>query len=450
MNSRLRAVTASVLLVALFTPPVVFSSSGDKRQTVRTTAYTHSESDHLKYGRKTAVGTTLKRSTSYTSAAADWSRYPVGTTFRIKGSKTNYVIDDYGSALVGTGTIDIYHTSKSAMNHWGVRHVDIEILKWGDYEKSRQILSQRTKYKHCRQMYAAIPDVQKESKRGWFWNRKPRDTAPAPAPAATPTPEPQRAPEAPVSADVMLADNDKKPFGLRHWLSGRGDDNTTPTPAPQPENRSRPTAPLQPERQPEIERTQPEHNDVMLADNETTRSKNRWQWLRKLVGRDTAPEPATTPEIPAPGVPARPQFIDEQPDVNVMLASNTPAPAPASAAPRTQVPSPTPQSAPERIPAPPVPAPAPAPTPAPARVVLASAKVESTRPAPVAEPAPINEPIAIARTDNSTAVKVAHSDESRSEAPGQRVIFAIARPDSPVPHRKREVHALPANWKPGA
>jgi len=442
MNSRLRAVTASILLVALFMPPVVFSSSDDKRLNVRTTAYTHSEADHLKYGRKTAIGTTLKRSSSYTSAAADWSRYPVGTTFRMKGSRTKYVIDDYGSALVGTGTIDIYHTSKSAMNNWGVRHVDIEILKWGDYEKSRQILSQRTKYKHCRQMYAAIPDAQKESKRGWFWNRKPKDTAPAPAPAPAPKPQPQRAPAAPVSADVMLASNEKKSFGLRHWLSGRGNDEDIPAPAPQrSEPLSRPTAPAQPERV--IEPTEPRRSEVMLAENETTRSKNRWQWLRKLVGRDTAPE------VPAPGVPAQPRFIEEQPDVNVMLASNTPTPSPA--APQrnqaTPVPAPTPapQPAPARIPAPPIPAPAPVTAP----VVLASAaKVETPAPAPAPEPAPVAEPIAIARTSSSTAVKVSHSSETESETAGHRVIFAVARPDSAVPHRKREVRALPANWRP--
>ena len=45
------------------------------------------------------------------SAAADWSRYPVGTRFRIVGKPYEYVIDDYGSALVGTDTIDLYKPS---------------------------------------------------------------------------------------------------------------------------------------------------------------------------------------------------------------------------------------------------------------------------------------------------------------------------------------------------
>ena len=41
---------------------------------VRTTAYTHSEADHLKYGNKTALGTVLRNTPEYHSVAADWSR----------------------------------------------------------------------------------------------------------------------------------------------------------------------------------------------------------------------------------------------------------------------------------------------------------------------------------------------------------------------------------------
>ena len=62
-------------------------------------------------------------------------------------------IDDYGSALVGTGTIDLFKPTLGLMNEWGVRHVDIQILKWGSWEKSAAILSKRCKYAHCRCMY---------------------------------------------------------------------------------------------------------------------------------------------------------------------------------------------------------------------------------------------------------------------------------------------------------
>ncbi len=123
---------------------------------VRTTAYTHSESDHLAYGRKTAVGSTLRSSTGYTSAAADWSRFPLGTTFEIVGEPTTYVIDDYGSALVGTNTIDIYRPSRASMNRWGVRHVKIKILKVGCFDSSRNHLAKATDYWHCRAMYVAL------------------------------------------------------------------------------------------------------------------------------------------------------------------------------------------------------------------------------------------------------------------------------------------------------
>ncbi len=45
---------------------------------VRTTAYTHTESDHVKYGNKTALGTVLRYTPEYHSAAADWSFFSAG------------------------------------------------------------------------------------------------------------------------------------------------------------------------------------------------------------------------------------------------------------------------------------------------------------------------------------------------------------------------------------
>lgn len=122
---------------------------------VRTTAYTHNESDHIKYGRLNAVGTRLLCG-SVRSAAADWSAFPVGTTFKIEGRPEIFVIDDYGSALVGTKTIDIYQNSFKGMRNWGVRHVNIQIIKWGCYNRSLDIISDRMKYAHIRKMYAEI------------------------------------------------------------------------------------------------------------------------------------------------------------------------------------------------------------------------------------------------------------------------------------------------------
>lgn len=130
---------------------------------VRTTAYTHSESDHIVYGVKNAVGTNLKYG-MLRSAAADWSRFPVGTRFCIANEPgIVYEVDDYGSALVGTGTIDIYKPSRSMMNDWGVRHVDIKVVKWGSYERSMQLMRDRTRWPHVRQM---INSIQARAKAG--------------------------------------------------------------------------------------------------------------------------------------------------------------------------------------------------------------------------------------------------------------------------------------------
>ncbi|MES2474218.1 MAG: 3D domain-containing protein [Verrucomicrobiota bacterium] len=128
----------------------------DRNRIVRTTAYTCSESDHLIYGSKNATGTQLRYTDKVRSAAADWSFYPVGTTFRIKGLPYLYVVDDYGSALLGTGTVDIYTPTKDVMNQWGRRTVELSVVQWGSMTRSAELLSQRTSYDHCRKMLANI------------------------------------------------------------------------------------------------------------------------------------------------------------------------------------------------------------------------------------------------------------------------------------------------------
>jgi 3D (Asp-Asp-Asp) domain-containing protein len=132
-------------------PP--FLRAPSSLRSVRTTAYTHDESDHLIYGNLSAVGKPL-RFGSVRSAAADWSRYPLGTLFRIADQPgVVYQVDDYGSALVGTDTIDLYKPSRSAMNNWGVRHVNIEVIKWGCYHNSMSLIKDRTRYPHVRKMF---------------------------------------------------------------------------------------------------------------------------------------------------------------------------------------------------------------------------------------------------------------------------------------------------------
>ena len=118
---------------------------------VRTTAYSHGE----RGGRHNAVGTYLS-GRHVMSAASDWSRYPLGTRFRIVDTNEEYVIDDYGTALVGTNTIDLYKPSRLEMKRWGVRNVDIDILQWGSDEQSLKVLTPRAKHPQVRQMIASL------------------------------------------------------------------------------------------------------------------------------------------------------------------------------------------------------------------------------------------------------------------------------------------------------
>jgi 3D (Asp-Asp-Asp) domain-containing protein len=118
---------------------------------VRTTAYTHTEAG----GRNNAIGTRLSGK-NVMSAASDWSHWPLGTRFRIVGTDDVFKIDDYGSALIGTGTIDLYKTNRLAMRKWGVRSVDIDVIEWGSKEKSLQVLASRRKNPRVRSMILAL------------------------------------------------------------------------------------------------------------------------------------------------------------------------------------------------------------------------------------------------------------------------------------------------------
>jgi len=166
-------------------------------QTVRTTAYTHTESDHLKYSTRNASGGRLQ-SGSVKSAACDWSRWPVGTLFRLQETGETYIVDDYGWALAGTNTIDLYKPSRSAMNAWGVRRVNLEIIEWGDARRSLAILTPRLKHAHVRRM---VTDLRR---------RYAELTRPFPFAAATPPTAPLVAGE-PDSAPALLTVDEPVP-----------------------------------------------------------------------------------------------------------------------------------------------------------------------------------------------------------------------------------------------
>ena len=201
-------------------------------QQVRTTAYTHTESDHRQYSNHNALGGELRaagpaihraevvaratlayevqraipvnESGSYSpplqrfsmeerqpvtpgpkraprttravkhavvvsrppqigSAAADWSRWPAGTVFRLLSTGQNYRVEDYGWALSGRNTIDLYMANQREMNNWGARHETIEILKWGDPGESLQFLRRHQDYRHIKRMVLELEGRQKEA-----------------------------------------------------------------------------------------------------------------------------------------------------------------------------------------------------------------------------------------------------------------------------------------------
>jgi len=199
-------------------------------QHVRTTAYTHTESDHREYGNRNALGgelqaagppihraevarraipvdaapravsvdetdsyspklqpfsmqetravtRTTKPGTKTThvkravvvskprigSAASDWSRWPAGTSFRLLSTGQIYRVDDYGWALAGRNTIDLYMPNQREMNSWGARQETIQILQWGDPEESLQFLRRHQDYRHIKRMVLELEGHHKEA-----------------------------------------------------------------------------------------------------------------------------------------------------------------------------------------------------------------------------------------------------------------------------------------------
>jgi 3D (Asp-Asp-Asp) domain-containing protein len=201
-------------------------------QTVRTTAYTHTEADHLEYTNHNALGGELHAAgrpihraentrirmalveqseyqrVSYSggpqpfsfgdnpprrarvaraqpvtvktvrgrrvvvrkpeppkigSAAADWSRWPAGTTFRLLSTGQIYRVEDYGWALAGRNTIDLYMATPGEMNRWGARAEPIQILQWGDPAVSLRLLEPHGEHKHIKRMVLELQGRENEA-----------------------------------------------------------------------------------------------------------------------------------------------------------------------------------------------------------------------------------------------------------------------------------------------
>jgi 3D (Asp-Asp-Asp) domain-containing protein len=128
-----------------------FSMQETKKTTrVMTTATARTTKTTTSRGAKRAVATS--KPPKIGSAAADWSRWPMGTTFRLLSTGQVYRVEDYGWALSGRNTIDLYMANQRDMNTWGARQEPIQVLHWGDSRQSLQVLQSHTDYKHIKRM----------------------------------------------------------------------------------------------------------------------------------------------------------------------------------------------------------------------------------------------------------------------------------------------------------
>lgn len=131
------------------------SEARPKTVAVTATAYSCGAKCNGVWAKRNAVGGRLQ-SGAVNSAAADWSRFPLGTKFRVVETGKVYVVDDYGSAMVGQDKVDLFHTSYRDVYRWGVRRVNLEIIEWGCPEESLTVLKPRARAAHVRRMVEAL------------------------------------------------------------------------------------------------------------------------------------------------------------------------------------------------------------------------------------------------------------------------------------------------------
>jgi hypothetical protein len=99
----------------------------------------------------------------------------MGTRFVIEGLPYEYVIDDYGSALTGTKTIDIYKPNLAGIGKWGARNVPIRVIEWGSFEKSRKILDGRKHVRHAHHVRKMLSEIEKRGESDYV--KKSTDTS---------------------------------------------------------------------------------------------------------------------------------------------------------------------------------------------------------------------------------------------------------------------------------
>ena len=140
-----------------YSPPLQRFSM-EERRTV-----THTAKRPAKPTRNVKRAVAVSKPPQIGSAAADWSRWPAGTVFRLLSTGQNYRVEDYGWALSGRNTIDLYMANQREMNTWGARPETIEILKWGDPQESLQFLRRHQDYRHIKRMVLELEGRKKEA-----------------------------------------------------------------------------------------------------------------------------------------------------------------------------------------------------------------------------------------------------------------------------------------------
>ena len=138
-----------------------FSMQETKKARRVTTTTTRVSKTTTTRGTKRAVA--VSKPPKIGSAAADWSRWPVGTTFRLLSTGQTYRVEDYGWAVSGRNTIDLYMSNQRDMNTWGARQEPIQILHWGDPQQSLQFLQSHTDYKHIKRMVLELQGRNEEA-----------------------------------------------------------------------------------------------------------------------------------------------------------------------------------------------------------------------------------------------------------------------------------------------
>ena len=126
------------------------SKAGNKGSTRTTVTTASTRTTKTVRGAKRAIA--VNKPPRIGSAAADWSRWPMGTTFRLLSTGQIYRVEDYGWALSGRNTIDLYMATPRDMNAWGAREEPIQVLHWGDPQESLQLLQSHQNYKHIKRM----------------------------------------------------------------------------------------------------------------------------------------------------------------------------------------------------------------------------------------------------------------------------------------------------------